>query len=797
MKSGSNKKKNTFIYRYQILDFGFQILHLRLNKRNYMSKNLYLAVLFIFLRFSLIAQISENSWRDHLSYNNGRVVAVSDTKVYCATDFSVFYLDKDDQSLNHLTPIEGLTEIGVSYIAYCDELHLLMIVYTSGNIDLVDDQNRVTNMSGLKTADFTSNKLTNHINIVGGMAYLSCDFGLVSVNLERREFADTYILGQNGNFIKVNCSAVYGDYIYALTQKGILRGRTDNQFLTDLKNWEFVPGFDTTHNYNTGCVFNSKLIVNEFYDDGHHSRISVYDGSCRETLWDSLPHVNSLTSRNNWLVRSDNWNIDIFDTNMKCQGQCGDYRIQMGISDGPHDIWVAHSAFGLGRCNSSEMKPYTPSGPNRNKFFNITYNAGEMLLAPGGRDIGTGVNQYIKADICRYDDNHWTAIDRDAFPEIEDCADVSAFITHNNRNHFIASTWDYGLIEYNNGQYKRITYKDTDGAVNVDTFRVSSGCYDSKGNLWLICSHIDKYIVTRAANGNWYSYAYDKAKDLSNITTGKMLRTYKGDLWITTPRETGILVLNTNDTPETDADDELTYFMPKDENGESLNPSISDIVEDNNGLIWVASDEGVYVFDHPESVLQGEKFYGRRPQMVIDGFYQPLLKTEKVTSIVIDGGNRKWFGTADGGIFLISADGTEQYAEYNTNNSPLFSNNVMSMSLDYDKGILYIITDKGLQSADISSSIPKTTFDEIFAFPNPVKPDYKGDVQIRGLMNNTAVRITDLYGNLVYETMSNGGGASWNLHNMDGRPVVSGIYLIQCVTDDGETHEATKIHVVR
>ena len=244
-----------------------------------------------------------------------------------------------------------------------------------------------------------------------------------------------------------------------------------------------------------------------------------------------------------------------------------------------------------------------------------------------------------------------------------------------------------------------------------------------------------------------------------------MLRTYKGDFWITTPKATGILVFNTNDTPETKADDNYTYFMPTDENGNAFNAFINDIVEDNNGQLWVASDEGVYVLDHPEQALEGETS-ARRPQMIVEGYYQPLLATERVTSIVIDGGNRKWFGTDGGGIFLISPDGTKQLAEYNISNSPLFSNNVQSMALDYDKGILYIITDMGLQSAMISSSIPKPTFSDIYAY-------------------------------LVFETMSNGGGATWNLRNMSNRPVVTGIYLIHCVTQNGDNREAGKIHVVR
>ena len=183
--------------------------------------------------------------------------------------------------------------------------------------------------------------------------------------------------------------------------------------------------------------------------------------------------------------------------------------------------------------------------------------------------------------------------------------------------------------------------------------------------------------------------------------------------------------------------------------------------------------------------------------MIEEGYYQSLLITEVVTSIAIDGGNRKWFGTESGGIFVISPDGTEQYAVYNKDNSPLFSNNVLSLAIDDDRGIIYIVTDRGLQSAVISSTKPDAGMSSVYAAPNPVPPDYFNDVIIHGLADETVVRITDLRGNLVHETMSNGGGALWNLCNRDGRRVETGIYLIQCTTTDGVTRNVGKIHVVK
>ena len=751
----------------------------------------FLAIINILLfATTLQAQIISSSWRDHMSYNYGKAVAVSSTDVYCATEFNLFCYNREDNRLTHLTPIEGLSDMGIGAIAFDDGTQQLIVGYNSGNIDIVSRNGRITNMPSLKNSDFTNNKKINHINIHGGIAYLSCSFGITAINIGRREFADTYILGDNGKHINISGSVVYDGYLYAFTDVGLMRGRLDNPFLTDLKNWEQVIELGKGLKFNTGCVFDNKLYVNAQISGDTIGRVSVFDGEKWATVWDNLPQVKSLTSRDNRLVLCDGLGIYAFDTNLNQQLSWNSELINTGIADGGY-IWYAHRMYGLGRSDGSDFTAFTPNGPASNKFYNVFYNAGNIMVAPGGME-RTGQNHYNVADIYTFDGNQWTSLDRTQNPVLRECSDIINFTTNGSKNHFIANCWHYGILEYDNGTFTHHNAESTGGLLNDF---VSYCAYDRNGNLWFAGSIADKPITVRTPSGEWYNYAY--SSHMTGLHTGKLICTRNNDLWLVSHRGIGVLVWNANSTPETNADDDYNFFYPSDETGKKLNCNINDIVEDKNGILWLATDEGVYIYDHPEKVLRDDNTHAHYPQMIVEGFYQSLLITEVVNTIAVDGGNRKWFGTESGGIFVISPDGTEQIAFYNTDNSPIFSNNVKSLAIDDDKGILYIITDKGLQSATISTTKANSETAEITAYPNPVPPDYYGEMAIRGLLDNSVVRITDMRGSLVHETMSNGGGAMWNLCNPDGRRVETGIYLIQCTTTDGVTRNVGKIHVVK
>ena len=178
------------------------------------------------------------------------------------------------------------------------------------------------------------------------------------------------------------------------------------------------------------------------------------------------------------------------------------------------------------------------------------------------------------------------------------------------------------------------------------------------------------------------------------------------------------------------------------------------------------------------------------------GLADYMLGKETITSISVDGANRKWLGTSNSGAYLLSVDGTQVLKNYNAFNSPLFSDSIASIAIDQVSGEVWLGTSEGTLSIRETATSGKASFSKVYSFPNPVREDFTGNVTITGLMRDTEIKITDISGNLVYETISEGGQASWDLSTYNGRRVRSGVYLVFCAAGDGSESCITKILVI-
>jgi hypothetical protein len=162
----------------------------------------------------------------------------------------------------------------------------------------------------------------------------------------------------------------------------------------------------------------------------------------------------------------------------------------------------------------------------------------------------------------------------------------------------------------------------------------------------------------------------------------------------------------------------------------------------------------------------------------------------------VDGGNRKWMGTYGAGLVLLSPDGVEILKQFNVDNSPLISNNIIDMEIDKNTGELFIITDKGLVSYRSDATKGRDDYENVEIFPNPARPEFEGPITIQGIKTDSDVRITDVAGNLVYKTTSNGGTATWNGLTIQGEKVSTGVYLIWTAPNEGKGRFVGKVLVV-
>jgi ligand-binding sensor domain-containing protein len=317
---------------------------------------------------------------------------------------------------------------------------------------------------------------------------------------------------------------------------------------------------------------------------------------------------------------------------------------------------------------------------------------------------------------------------------------------------------------------------------------------DKSENLWLTQSGVSASIKIIKSNGNWIV----NPVAIDAPVTGDIIITTKGQKWIVLPRGYGLFILDDNKTPDIFTDDKFKKMLVMDTENQVIS-FVYSIAEDLEGNIWVGTDQGPVIYFNPDNVFNSDLKASRIKVPRNDGtnLADYMLKTETITSIAVDGANRKWLATASSGAYLLSADGTTQIKNFNEQNSPLLSNSIISLAVDNKTGEIWFGTSKGIQSYRGDATAGEEKFKKVYTFPNPVRADFKGNVTITGLIRDSQIRITDISGNLVYETVSDGGQATWDLTTYNGHRVATGVYLVFCASKDGSQSCVTKMLVIK
>jgi ligand-binding sensor domain-containing protein len=272
--------------------------------------------------------------------------------------------------------------------------------------------------------------------------------------------------------------------------------------------------------------------------------------------------------------------------------------------------------------------------------------------------------------------------------------------------------------------------------------------------------------------------------------------------WVILPDE-GLFAFKINGSAENILDDQARKIAVQSRfsNGTAtlINQfsEISCIAEDNNRELWVGTGSGVVVYTNPGKVFDQGEFYGIQPSLEDgEGLFKPILEKEKITAIAVDGGNRKWFGTAHSGVFLFSEEGGQLLNHFDSKNSPLLSDRIISIAISQKSGEVFFATGRGLSSFKSDATSGESDLSNAYVWPNPLRETFEGEVTIDGLTEGTDIRITDISGNLVYRSTSIGGRAVWNARNSAGERVATGVYLIFCSSPQVTKSKVIKLLVI-
>jgi len=466
-------------------------------------------ILFFFTSYfcSYSQGIGIGQWRDHLPYNKCIAVTEAGNKIYCATPYSVFYYDKEDNSIQRLTKVTGLSDIGVSAINYYKEYKTLVIAYTNTNIDLIQG-NQIINISDIKRKPMLGYKTINNIEFVEQYAYLSCGFGIVVLDIEKYEIRDTYYIGPDGSQINVfDLSFSEQDSIlYAATEAGVYYASYNNPNLADYNSWMIHKEVDTTATYNFITYFDNRIFVNRFTGSANSDTILIFDGNNWSYFdLDFQSTRKSLKTSYDRLVISSYGRTDVYDKNLDrlliiYEPSGTQLYPQDAIIDKNDFYWIADRFSGLvkvwGGGWSGEF--ILPNGPSSYNVFALTSYKDDIWVAPGGRSTvwGTIYNQ----GIFSFRDEIWNTIDgRDNQILDSIVAFVDIGVDPSNRNHIYAPTWGFGLCEIKDGDVVNV-YNETNSSLQAFTtpstpqVRLGGVCYDKYHNLWISNSNVDSVL---------------------------------------------------------------------------------------------------------------------------------------------------------------------------------------------------------------------------------------------------------------------------------------------------------------
>lgn len=752
-------------------------------------------------------EIGIGEWRDHLPYRKVIAVAEGDNIIYAATPYSLFYLNTTDNSLNRLNKINGLSDVGVSHIKYHSELKTLVIAYTNGNIDLLKD-GEIINLSDIKRKPILGNKTINRIVFIGKRAYLACGFGIVVLDLEKDEFPEPiYYIGPQGSAINVN-DITYNESdstIYAATDEGIFYADFYGSNLANFADWsrEFATVLPTAP-FNHIAALNNRIYLNK-KGSGYSNDAMFVKINGQWTTFEPTNTANrfSMEVHYNQLVISSNLSVDVYDTEGVRKYNIYSYNPgnvipKDAILDKDNVIWVGDEFEGLVKVfQIYTVEKNLPDGPDFPDVFDMSSSQNEVWVAPGGRNSSFG-SLYRQARAAGFSNGDWTTIDNKTDTIFSDTRDIlSVAVDPSNVKKVYLGSWGYGLLEFTDG-VRTNHYTSENSSLELTTFGndwigIGGLDFDANNNLWVTNSSAASVVSVRKNNGEWK--AYNLGSVATGVDVGKIMVDKQGLKWLMV-RAHALIVFNDNNTLDDTTDDQAKRLTSSAGNGALPGTTVLSMASDRDGQVWIGSDAGVSVFYSPANIFSNQNFDAQRILIEQDGYGQYLLEAEAVTAIAIDGSNRKWFGTDRAGVFLMSADGTEQILHFTEENSPLLSNSITDITIA-ESGEVFFGTANGIISYRSESVPPQATLDEVVVFPNPVRENYAGSIAIRGLVEDSSVKITDISGTLVYSTMGEGGQALWNGCNFNGEKVKTGVYLVYVTNSDGSKTAVTKIMFVK
>jgi hypothetical protein len=752
--------------------------------------------------FFLQAQNFENSWTGYFSYVSIKSISQGNDKIYAAAENAIFTYDLSTEEISSISTINGLSGNPISTAYYSENNGLYVIGYENGLIEIViDGEDNVLKVVDIldKTTIPPNMKTINHFNEYNGRLYISTGFGISVYNLESLEFGDTYFIGDLGSQINITQTTVQGDLIYASSsENGIKSALVADENIIDYQQWATVIGGGYKGIQSLGvelyAVNNSNIILKFDLDVGF-LQIDTF-----------LSPVIDFRAFSGVLTITTNSSIHSFSEGYVLINEITslfeyDYLLQAGYAfNNSFYLGTADLGMLIVPFNVNRALQVLPEGPLYNQPFTIEASPGKLWVAFGDVDLTFNPYPLTRKGISNYRNESWTNIKYDSLTDLLDVEDVNDLVfiksNPNNPNETYMSSYQKGLLKIKN-QDPTILYNETNSPLEIPGgdealgIRLYGSDFDKQDNFWFVQSRIDKGLIKLTPEGQFQTI------DISNIINaedelalGKLAVSREGYVFFGAV-SSGLVGYN----PTTNEFNKIGEALG---NGNLPSTDIKALAFDNQNRLWIGTRKGLRVLYSARNFFESGADIDSQPIIILDdGVPQELLFLQSITDIEVDGSNNKWVSTATSGVFYLSSNGQETLLRFTSANSPLPSDTVLDISIDDADGTVYFATKDGLVAYDGTSTAPGEDLESVYAYPNPVRPNYFGNVTIDGLTAKANVKITDITGNLVFETTSQGGSVEWDTTAFGKYKVASGVYLVLITSDDNLLTKVAKIMIIR
>ena len=750
---------------------------------------------YLFLCFTLFSFSQQKLWKGYFSYNEITDICISDVKVHSSTKNAVF---NKDISTNILTPFTSVNDVKPDEIT--------AIFQTSNNFTLVGNKNGLIIIikpdgSTLNKVDIitdvpvpANSKKINDFYEFNGRVYVSTQYGISVIKLSNFEIETSFYIGNSGEFLDVLQTTIFNGEIFAVTKtQGIKKATLSNPFLYDYSQWSVF----NASGWLSIVTFNNQLVA--MGNDGFTYR---FVGNTAQQFSQMAASGLKLRTDNNYLTITHLFQILVYNQSFSLIStvyQIPDFPDSFTCAITKNDkLYIGTTKKGLFETSVISPTIFTnisPNGPIEDYAFKVTKTTNDLWLTHGAYD-RTYTPDYKLQGVSIFNKNTgWYKIPT---TELEGAVSLAAIVENpRNLSEVFVASGHSGMLKFTD-KTNAILFNETNFLESVllpppnqnfISVRINGMKHDKDGNLWITNALVNNGIKVLRSNNTWQSY------NLSNIVQspkdvhyGNIDIDKNSTKWVASYGR-GVIAFNENYNNK--------YIIINEENGNLPNNDVRCVAVDNKNQLWIGTFKGLRILNSVDRFI-GENELSTTNIVIQEGdLAQELFYQQVIQDIKVDGSNNKWVSIADAGVFQVSANGQTTLRRFTKENSPLPSNNVLDIEIDEVSGEVFFATDKGLVSYLGTSTRGDDNLENVYAYPNPVRPGYTGTVKISGLMDKVNLKITDIEGNLVFETTSSGGTVEWDTTAFGKYKVASGVYMVFVTSSYAAETTVKKIMVVR